>query len=139
MKKITTFTILFLAIISCTDNSTVASPTFNVTPILGKWQYSERLDYNPPGPYLIANGPIIDLKSDGTFTSNELTNYNGGTYTVSIDSILSLTYISSTSSYTWKKKIYQIDSNELFLDLDYLGTGSCTEGCAERYTKVNGN
>ncbi len=139
MKKVIILCLLIITSINCSDNSSISTPSFNVSPILGKWQYVEELDYNPPGPYLITNGPIIDLNSDGTFTSNELTNYSGGTFTVSMDSIISLKYISNTNTYTKLKKINLYNDNKLILDNDYLGTGGCVEGCAERYSRVNGN
>jgi len=137
MKKVILISILFLTFINCSENSKTESLTFNISRILGKWQYVEELDYNPPGPYLITNGPIIDLNSDGTFTSNEIINYPNGIYTVSLDSIITLTYLSNASNYIIKqKKINFFSNTQLILDNDYSGSGGCVEGCAERYEKI---
>lgn len=136
MKKIILISLLAFTLADCTGNdSENTDPQFDVSPILGKWQYVEELDYNPPGPYLITNGPIIDLNPDGTFTSNEIANYPNGTYTVSIDSIITLKYVSNTDIYIKKKKIRFYSDDELILDNDYQSTGQCTEGCAERYSR----
>lgn len=134
MKKIIILAISLL-FLNCSKDTSVNSSSFNVIPILGKWQYVEKLDYYPPGPYLITNGPIINLKADFTFTSNELPNYTNGTYTVSTDSIISLKYISANNSIISLKKVSSFSANELILDNDYTGSGACTEGCAERYEK----
>ena len=137
MKKIFLISILYIAFINCSDNTNNSSPSFDVSPIIGKWQYAEELDYNPPGPYLITNGPTIDLNSEGTFISTEITNYPNGTYTISADSIITLKYISNSDNYIKQKKIIFYSADEMILDNDYLGSGACVEGCAERYSRIN--
>ena len=81
---------LFLVFFNCSDSNDKQTP-FDITLIIGKWQYVEYLDYDPPGPYLIDNGPIIELKADGTFVSPEVPNYPNGTFKVSSDSIITFT------------------------------------------------
>ena len=135
MKKIFLPLLLFIVLISCSEDK--KSELFDLKPILGKWQYVETLDYNPPGPYIITDGPIIEFKSDGSFTSNQNVNFPGGTYTVSTDSIISFNFISNIENSINKKKIILNSDNELILDNDYSGSGACTEGCGERYEKRN--
>ena len=141
MKKIFLISILSLSFINCSDNAKeentpITPSTFDVSKIRGNWQYVEELDYNPPGPYLITDGPILHLKADGTFTSTQNPNYSNGLYTVSSDSIITLNYISDSDIYIKKKKINYLTTNEIILDNDYLWSGVCTEGCAERYSRV---
>jgi hypothetical protein len=137
MKKIILIAMLFLTFINCSDNSNNNKTTaFNVSSIKGKWQYVEELDYNPPGPYLITDGPTIELYSNGTFISNEIANYPNGTFTVSTDSVITLSYQSNVDTYIKLKKITSISNTGLILDNDYSGSGACTEGCAERYEKI---
>lgn len=139
MKKIVILSVLFLIVVSCSKSSNEETTVYpNTLAIQGKWQLVEDLDYNPPGPYTITNGPIIDIKADGTFTSNESPAYTGGTYTFSANDIVDLTYTSTTSAnYISRKKIKLLTANELILsgDLSPDGTG-CIEGCAGRYSKI---
>lgn len=137
MKNIILIVVTTLMFISCSDNSNNnESPIFNLSSIEGKWQYVELLDYNPPGPYLVTDGPIIEFNSDGTFTSNEISNYPNGTFTVATDSVITLTYQSNTDIFVKLKKITFFSNTGLVLDNDYSGSGACTEGCAERYEKI---
>jgi hypothetical protein len=139
MKKIFILPILFLALLSCSkskNDEVVVNP--NILAIQGKWQYVEDLDYNPPGPYMITNGYILEIKADGTFTSNESPAYSGGTYTFSTNDIVDFTYTSTTSAnYISRKKITSFSANELILSGDLSPNGSgCIEGCASRYSKI---
>lgn len=137
MKKITFIPILTLFLLNCSDNNNQLT-SFDITPILGKWQYVEYLDYDPPGPYLIDNGPIIELKADGTFVSPEVPNYPNGTFSVSSDSIITFTSQVNATTFTKKQKINIYSETEMILDNDLSPPGQigCIEGCAERYTKV---
>lgn len=124
---------------SCSRNED-NSKSFDTSRILGKWQYVEALAFdpdNPDGPNLITDGPITDFKSDGTFNTSNTPYATNGTYTVSNDSILELNYSPGNSSDYYYKKITVITNNNLILDNDYTSSGACTEGCAERYSKIN--
>jgi len=139
MKKILLLPILFLVLVSCSKSNVEEQATnTNLQAIVGKWQLVEDLDYNPPGPYVITNGPIIDIKADGTFTSNQYPAYSGGTYSFSSNNIIDLTYTSTTSAnYILRQKIQSITANELILSGDLSTDGSgCIEGCAGRYSKI---
>lgn len=140
MKKIILILVSITTFISCTKNDT-EEIIKNTIPkeLIGKWQYVEELDYNPPGPYLITNGIIINLKADGTFNSTLYDNSNNinGTYTISTDSIITYNNEINNIIQIKKQKLSSYSANELILDNDYLGSGACTEGCAERYSKLN--
>lgn len=140
MKKIILIPVLLFVLIGCTKSTNEEiSNNLNIVAILGKWQLIENLDYNPPGPYIITNGPIIEINADGTFISNEFTGYPNGTYTFSAENIIDLKYLSNTDFFIKQKKIKSYTSTELILDNDLSPNGviGCTEGCAERYSKVN--
>lgn len=132
------FNLIVLLFVSCSDNND-NSETFDLTPILGKWQYVEYLNFEPPGPYLIDNGPIIELKSDGTFISPEVPNFPNGTFSVSSDSIITFTAQLNSETYIKKQKISFNSETEMILDYDLSPPDQigCVEGCAERYSKVD--
>lgn len=132
------FSLIVLLFVGCSDNND-NSETFDLTPILGKWQYVEYLNFEPPGPYLIDNGPIIELKSDGTFISPEVPNFPNGTFSVSSDSIITFTAQLNSETYIKKQKISFNSETEMILDYDLSPPDQigCVEGCAERYSKVD--
>ncbi|MFY7741939.1 MAG: hypothetical protein ACOVQR_04780 [Flavobacterium sp.] len=138
MKKIIFIPILTLFLLNCSDNNNQLT-SFDITPILGKWEYVEYLGYDPPGPYLIDNGPIIELKADGTFVSPEVPNYPNGTFSVSSDSIITFTSRLNATTYSKKQIINFYSETEMILDIDLSPPGQigCIEGCAERYAKVD--
>ena len=78
----------------------------------------------------------MHLKADGTFTSTQSSEYPHGIYTISSDSIITLNYFSESDIYIQKKKINYYTTNEIILDNDYLWSGACAEGCAERYSRL---
>lgn len=137
-KKYAFFGLIFLVFFNCSDSNDKQTP-FDITLILGKCQYVEYLDYDPPGPYLIDNGPIIELKADGTFVSPEVPNYPNGTFKVSSDSIITFTSRLNATTYTKKQKINLYSETEMILDNDLSAPGQigCIEGCAESYAKVD--
>lgn len=132
------FNLIVLLFVSCSDNND-NSETFDLTPVLGKWQYVEYLNFEPPGPYLIDNGPIIELKSDGTFISPEVPNFPNGTFSVSSDSIITFTAQLNSETYIKKQKISFNSETEMILDYDLSPPDQigCVEGCAERYSKID--
>lgn len=140
MKKIIVIIITAIVFASCSKDSDT-NAQFNVSKIAGKWQLVEILAFNPDnpdGPNLVSNGAILNLKLDGTFTSNDNVTYHGGTYSVSTDSIISLNYETfAVSSETIFQKIRNLSDSELVLDGDLSDSGTaCAEGCAARYSKV---
>lgn len=141
MKKIIALIITAFVFASCSKDSD-NNAQFNISKIAGKWQLIEILAFNPEnpdGPNLVSNGAILNLKLDGTFTSNDYVTYPGGTYSVSTDSIISLNYESVAASTEIRfKKIRNFSNTELVLDddLSVFGT-ACAEGCAARYSKIN--
>lgn len=137
MKKIIAIIITAIVFASCSkDNDTNAQ--FNVSTIAGKWQLVEFLAANPDGPSLVSNGPILNLRLDGTFTHNSYVTHPGGTYSVSNDSIISLNYETITApTETIFQKIRSLSDTELILDDDLSDSGTaCAEGCAAKYSKV---
>jgi len=139
MKKIITIAIVFIIAVGCSksNNEEVIINPYKLA-IQGKWQLVEDLDYNPPGTYIITNGPIINIKEDGTFTSTESPYYSGGTYSFSSNDIIDFNYTSTTSAnYTKHLKIQSLTTNELILSADLSPDGAgCTEGCAWKYSKI---
>lgn len=138
MKKIIVIFLTAIVIVSCSKDNE-ANAKFNVSNISGKWQLVEILVFNPDGPSLVSNGPILNLKLDNTFTFNNDESNFSGTYSVSTDSIISLNYeFVSAPTETILKKIRSISSTELVLDDDLSVSGyACAEGCAARYSKIN--
>ncbi len=50
--------------------------------VQGKWKLTAFHTDTPSGTTAVVNGPVMELKSDGTFTSDEENGYTGGSYTV---------------------------------------------------------
>lgn len=139
MKKISLIIVLVALTISCSkSNNDEKALNPNIAAIQGKWQLVENLDYNPPGPYIITNGYILDIKADGTFTSNQSAIYPSGTYSFSTNDIVDFAYTSTTAAnYVSRLKIKSFTANELILSEDLSPDGQgCIEGCAGRFSKI---
>lgn len=82
MKKILTVIILmaipFLFVQCSKSDDNYNAALFQK--VQGKWILTS-ITNNEGGATMLQNGYQLDLKSDNTFTSNELDGYSGGTYT----------------------------------------------------------
>lgn len=85
--------------------------------VQGKWKLTELNSDTEPFVTPVVNGYVIELKSDGTFTSNEENGYSGGTYTVikSPGKNLKLVYQKQWSSKLVYKYINNVSSENLYL------------------------
>lgn len=138
MKKsliITALLLTQLCFIDCSDNS---GYTNNHPELLASWKYVEYIGFdihcsNCTGPYLITDGFTITFNKNGTFTSNEMSDYPSGTYKVSSSNEITLTYRSATlTPITKVKRISSLSDNGLILEPIPV----CIEGCSERYEKI---
>lgn len=116
MKKITPAITLFLItllFVGCSTDDPNVDATV-LAQVQGKWKLTQYVNDTP----LILNypdGPVMDLKADGTFTSNEEPGYSSGTYTVikSPGTNLRLVYQKQWSAKVVYKRIDAIDATSL--------------------------
>lgn len=117
MKKILTVTLLivipFLFIECSKSNDDYNASLFQK--VQGKWILTS-ITNNEGGETMIQNGYQLDLKSDNTFTSNELQGYSGGTYTTvkSPGENIKLTYKNASGSIVKYKYIHHAFDYSLY-------------------------
>lgn len=122
------FLILFIA---CSYDNNSSAP---VEIIQGKWQLTSYTDdIGDTEDPQVENGYVLNLKSDGTFTSNEIPGYSSGTYSIinSPGKNIKLVYKTKFSSATYYKyfngiygngNMYTVTASTTpYPDLDYLG------------------
>lgn len=82
--------------------------------VQGKWKLTQ---YVNDTPFILnyLDGPVMELKADGTFTSNEEPGYSSGTYTVikSPGTNLRLVYQKQWSAKLVYKRIDAVDATSL--------------------------
>ena len=139
MKKII-FIFITSIVLGCTSENS-NSTSFDTSKIEGKWRLAEILAFDPDSPVGITDNSILELKSDGTFTSTRNPDYPNGTFSVSNDSIATFNYAGNSVSnpaFVNMQKIRIYSDIKLILDNDLSVSGSaCAEGCALRYEKVS--
>ena len=123
-------TLLFVSCSGSDDN--FDSATFQK--VQGKWKLTSYFTDYPfdadgnPLDLNISNGYELELKANKTFTSNEITGFTGGTYTVieTPGSNLRLVYKNGTQKLVRYK--YIVNITEDYLDVSYSETAPINDG-----------
>lgn len=116
MKKFTPALVLILItqlFIGCSANESNVDNAL-LAQVQGKWKLTQYVNDTP----LILNypnGPVMELKADGTFTSDEEGGYSNGTYTVlkSPGKNLRLVFLKQWSAKVVYKRIDAVDATSL--------------------------
>lgn len=122
MKKILNVSIVLLAVFlftNCSSDENFDEATF--LRVEGKWKLTRYFtdiaedENGNPIDTNISNGYELDLKSDKTFTSNEIPGFSGGTYTVveSPGPNLRLVYKNSTQKLILYKYVIDVSDDQL--------------------------
>lgn len=124
MKKILILPILFLTLLGCSKSKNDEVITSNTTPteLIGTWKFVGYYDDMAIGTnnnnfHLVSDGFTINYNTDGNCYSTANIYYTNGTYTLSNNSILTTSYISSTNNTvsSGSELIYKLTSSELIL------------------------
>ncbi|WP_264521641.1 hypothetical protein [Flavobacterium sp. N1994] len=118
MKKITPalqLILIALLFIGCTSDEANVDNAL-LAQVQGKWKLTQ---YVNDTPFILnyPNGPVMELKADGTFTSDEEGGYSNGTYTVlkSPGKNLRLVFLKQWSAKVVYKYINSVTANNLYL------------------------
>lgn len=117
MKKLLLLFVL-TGLMSCSNSD---DPAAVPQEIIGKWKYVEWItdyqEYDQNGNvirYYITDGFEVQFNSDGTFTSNEVNGFTGGSYSVD-NAIIQMNYINGTNVMTLYRRYYPSSDVELYL------------------------
>lgn len=135
MKKLLLIPVLFLLLISCSNNSDEETQP-NL--LIGEWKLSEKIiddggGTNPVWMPITDGYDFVFLEDNKFYTTKFLgtSGCAGGTYTV-VNSVITLTFYCPNTTIPNKFKIYSNTSNELI-----IGNINCDEGCEEKLKRIN--
>ncbi len=140
MKKFTSAIGLFLIallFIGCSNDTNDDNiDTELMEQVQGKWRLTEFQTDTDPISTPIANGYTMELKSDGTFTSDEVDGYTGGTYTVikNPGKNLQLMFTKQWSAKLYYKYINSVTADHMYVQASTAEPLSDEFGYFESYT-----
>jgi hypothetical protein len=142
MKKIIVLLLVSILVINCSDNDSNNQSEALKQAIQGKWQLTGNLYFDVEGSnpfqffHPVTNGYHYQFNLDGSFTSDEMANFTGGTYTIDSQNVITLTFINGNQpNQTKRKHISTINATGMDLDYSLPGLPPCFEGCGERFEK----
>jgi hypothetical protein len=147
-KKILLILFTFICFVSCSNDDSESKTNAIPQELIGKWKATYAigdvvdLDQNGnPIVYMVPNQYLLELKSNGTFTSNEFPNYSGGTFTLneaSYFSYIKLKYLNDDGGQFFSYKIFShADNSKMTLSVSLENTPTSTAPCDyEEFIKV---
>jgi hypothetical protein len=142
MKKSILLLLFAVLTLNCSDNDSKTEQHPLMVALEGKWQLTGNLyfDVEASDPFQffhpVTNGYRYQFNLDGSFTSDEMANFTGGTYTIDSQNVITLTFINGNQpNQTKRKHISTINATGMDLDYSLPGLPPCFEGCGERFEK----
>lgn len=134
MRTVFYLTILFFSLVSCAKSS---DDDIDSATVVGRWKQTAVYNSNggsTPSWNTITNGYTIEFLSNGTFNSSKFSDCSTGTYTISSNNEISMTYNCENFKNNYVEKVETNTESQLILKPNYL---DCDEGCSVKFEKIN--